>query len=99
MRTATWIKVDGTETEVQPRNGKRFELEELQKMVGGYIELVRTQPPVREMYINEEGLLDGLPVNPVATLLIASGYMTDGGVRGDVVVINRPKKAVKTDAP
>lgn len=92
MKTATWIKTDGTEEEVTPSNGKDFNLEELQKMVGGYIQLVSTRPPVREMYINEEGLNDNLPLNDKATDLIDPKWWVHDGVRGDVVVIARGRR-------
>ena len=35
------IKTDGTIVEVTPQNGTDFQLEELQKIVGGYIEVLR----------------------------------------------------------
>jgi hypothetical protein len=41
-------------------------LEELQAMVGGYVELVRL-PRVGLGWIHEEGKLEGLPFNSVAT--------------------------------
>lgn len=93
MKRATWIKTDGTEEEVTPRNGKDFQLEELQKMVGGYIQLVSTAPPVRQMYVNEEGLPSNLPFNDKATDLIDPKWWVLGGVRGDVVVIEKEVKA------
>lgn len=34
------IKAAGAISDVQPKNGKFFELEELQKVVGGYIEII-----------------------------------------------------------
>lgn len=37
---ATLIKADGTRTEIQPKNGTDFKLEELQEYVDGYIEIV-----------------------------------------------------------
>jgi hypothetical protein len=39
------------------------QLETLQKIVGGYIELVRL-PDGTDIYANEEGLLNSLPPNP-----------------------------------
>lgn len=64
------IKTDGTITEVQPKNGRDFTLEELQRIVKGYIEVV--QLPYSDgqiMIINEEGKLEGLPTNDAATQL------------------------------
>jgi hypothetical protein len=37
------IKADGTVTKVTPATGKKFTLEEMQKFVGGYIEIVPAQ--------------------------------------------------------
>lgn len=44
-------------------------LEQLQTAVGGYIELVkvRYQGRIREAYVNEEGLLKGMPINQKAS--------------------------------
>ena len=62
---AKLIKVDGSDQEVHPADGKAFTLEELQGFVGGYIE--RLQVGFREMYLNEEGKLHKLPLNRRAT--------------------------------
>ena len=43
-------------------------LKELQKLVSGYIELTYTLDD-KEMYVNEEGLLQDLPPNLAASLL------------------------------
>ena len=63
---AQWIKADGTIEIVKPANGKQFSLDELQKFVGGYIEMV---PYAKYVYCNEEGRLKGLPQNQIATLM------------------------------
>lgn len=52
--------------EIEPANGKAFTLEEMQKFVGGYVELI-AQDRETLMLVNEEGRLLGLPVNEVAT--------------------------------
>lgn len=64
---ATIIKTDGTRMEVQPENGTDFQLDELQKIVGGYIEIISNWEGDTIMVINEEGKCDGLPFNLVAT--------------------------------
>jgi hypothetical protein len=81
---ARWIKADGTEVTVKPLHGKTFTLEELQKYVGGFIELVYTNDG-KEMYLNEEGKLKCLPVNRTASLL----YMGDDLIVGDVLVCGK----------
>lgn len=99
------IKTDGTVTEVHPANGTNFSLEELQKFVGGHIELVRnfqrghiaitdahSEKVVAEMvlgensdmWINEEGKLEELAINPIATMLYA--YGRQDAIVGDVLI-------------
>lgn len=60
---------DGTTKDHLPKDGHIFRLKELQDIVGGYIELVVTRDG-RDMYINEEGKLNGLEQNPAATALV-----------------------------
>jgi Domain of unknown function (DUF3846) len=81
---AKWIKTDGTMTEVEPKNGTDFQLDELQKFVGGYIEVV--YPPSQHgavMIVNEEGKLRHLPINKLAT---ASYYPNQDVIVGDVLL-------------
>jgi len=63
---ATIIKVDGTMEEITI--DKQNSLEQMQKIVGGYIEVV----PVaggKTLVVNEEGLLQQLPINHKASAL------------------------------
>lgn len=83
---ATLIKTDGTQQEVHPANGKRFSLEELQGFVGGLIEMIDLGEGI--MWINEEGKLEGLPINFLATRL-ARPYLFRGDyIAGDVFVLS-----------
>ncbi len=84
---ATWIRAGGSSEIVRPKKGKKFKLDELQHYVGGYIERVKTRGG-RDMWVNEEGLLQDLPVNVRATLLIDPSYL-HSGVRGDVLVTEK----------
>ena len=59
---ATLIKVNGETSTIAPRNGKYFELKELQEYVGGYIEGIHLDDDTM-MYVNEEGLLLNLDNN------------------------------------
>lgn len=59
-------KTDGSEENIQPKNGKDFKLEELQPVVEGYIEIVRLRDG-RLMIVNEEGMLMKLPYNRIAS--------------------------------
>ncbi len=65
---ATLIKTDGTTKQVKPANGRYFTLEEKQRFVGGLIEFVSTREG-NWLTINEEGKLNGLPINRTATLM------------------------------
>ena len=56
-----------TETEVSPKNGTDFSLEELKSFVDGWIEIVDLRDG-RLMVVNEEGKLLGLPLNLLATV-------------------------------
>lgn len=83
---ATLIKSNGTEVEVHPK-GDFFNLEELQKYVGGYIELVTIDKEFL-MIVNEEGKLMCLPQNEKATRLYHKVRYTEDVIVGDVLVCN-----------
>jgi Domain of unknown function (DUF3846) len=73
-----------------PKDGRvMFTLEELQTVVGGYIEVVAAPLAVVDdgpMYLvlNEDGKRDNLPINGFATAL----YHQAGGARDDWIVGN-----------
>ncbi len=79
---ATHIKSTGIAQEVHPRDGRAFDLRELQAFVGGLIELI-VLPNGRDMYINEEGLILGQPYNREASRLARMP------IHGDVIVGTR----------
>lgn len=86
------IKPDGTEQRA-PYTGKSPKLETLQEHVGGYIELVRVRydGKIRQAYMNDSGLLDGLPPNDKATRYAReAGYPFDIPLVG-TMVIDLPK--------
>lgn len=62
---ATLIKTDGSQIEIEPKNGLKFELKELQQYVQGYIEYVFLKGDVN-LIINDDGK-DRLPLNEKAT--------------------------------
>ena len=77
MPEAILYSVDGTQKSVEPENGKDFSLKELQGFVNGYIELVyltKTGKPSKALICNEEGKLEGLPVNEKATSIWKEYY-------------------------
>lgn len=78
-------KADGMITTVEPKNGTDYSLEELQGIVGGYIEVL----PLNDdeiMVLNEEGKILGLDLNDNATELISEAGMWDDFIVGDVLV-------------
>jgi hypothetical protein len=80
------IKATGKITEVIPAHGPTFTLDELQKIVGGYIELVVTTEG-DFMFVNEDGLRLGLPFNSLASSHY--GGISPHGIVGDVVICKR----------
>lgn len=62
------VKANGHIENVEPKNKRDFSLEELQKIVGGYIEIVPLDND-QIIVLNEEGKLMGLKVNEIATTL------------------------------
>ena len=78
------IKTSGERISVKPENGTDFELHEMQEIVGGWIEIVYLRDE-RIMVVNEEGKVNRLEPNIVATnLLLAQGGWDM--VVGDVLV-------------
>jgi len=75
------LSPDGSSREFLPANRKTYTLEELQEVVGGYIEIISLSNGFL-MVLNEEGKLKGLPFNEQASQLIPP---TDYIV-GDVLV-------------
>ena len=83
---ATIINVDGTEKTVEPKNGKMFSLEELQKYVNGYIEIVAINSGEYEnmlMIVDEEGLLKSNEINEAASMIAGQRIV------GTVLVIDK----------
>lgn len=76
---------NGDFQETQPKNGTTFELEEMQEIVGGYIEVIRLKDG-RLMIVNEEGLLQGLPVNIEATNILRRDHSTTQYIVGNAIV-------------
>jgi hypothetical protein len=66
---ATILYPDGRQEERQPANGRDFQLDELQAIVGGHIEIVSTKDG-RILVCNDESKLLGLPRNDQATAMV-----------------------------
>lgn len=85
MRTSQLIKADTTILDVKPNNGTDYQLDELQKFVGGLIEIANLADG-RIMVMNEEGAINGLPVNAVASACFSLGRGRLYPIHGDVLV-------------
>lgn len=77
--------INYTVEDVEPRNGRDFSLSELQQYVGGYVEIADLMDG-RIMVVNENGLSDGLPINPLATSIFQEQTGSDDIIVGSVVV-------------
>ena len=70
------IKTNGNEVITSPKNGSNFSLGEMQKIVGGWIEVV-TLRNGQLMVVNEEGKMIGLPYNQAASILCGQPVVGD----------------------
>lgn len=80
-----WIRADGNVEVVEPENGSTYSLKELNAFVGGYIELVYLSNG-QLMVLNEEGKINDLPFNSLATALYNPHSVFQDYVVGDVLV-------------
>ena len=78
MKAVITIKVDGTRS---VESVETIDLDFLQEAVGGYIEAVGLSSYEATMYVNEEGLIRGLPMNPLASEIAGQLLV------GDVVIV------------
>jgi len=58
----------GVREQRKPKDGRSFTLEELQELVGGYVEVL---PGTRFVLVDEDGLIKRLPHNPLASQFVA----------------------------
>lgn len=84
---AKLIKASGETKEIAPSNNVRFELEEAQSFVRGYIQII----PIGNnevMVLDEEGKLKDKPFNEAATLLAKSkkAIFSADFIVGDVIL-------------
>lgn len=64
----------------------KMTLEEMQKFVGGLIEICPSNIPHRCLVINDEGFLINLPLNHEATKLVNAHTLMIDGLRGNVLM-------------
>lgn len=85
-----WLKTDGSRTALE----REPNLEEMQAMVGGWIERVRVAADgeLADLIVNEEGRLHGLPVNAAASRFFWVGRATTDPIVGNAVLLLGPWK-------
>ena len=81
---ATIYNVDGSQEPLELPSKNR--LEALQKIVGGYIEIIHING--NDVVLNEEGKLIGLPYNPWSKFITLNSVLRYEPLCGNVVVIN-----------
>jgi hypothetical protein len=82
---ATIYRTNGESETVNPK-GKYFPLKELQKIVGGYIQLVQLTDKTI-LVLNEEGKLENLPLNVRATEIFRKNFpLSDDTIVGDALI-------------
>ena len=82
---AAIITTNGEVKSITPKNGTDFQLDELQGIVGGYIEIVSLWTG-GIMCLDEEGKLKGKDINIKATEIYRKGRITKDFVVGDVLI-------------
>lgn len=80
------IKTNNEIVELVPK-GSKVLLEELQAAVGGFIEMINVYNKV--MIVNEEGKLEGLPINKKATEFFQMCYRTNDVIVGNAILADR----------
>lgn len=84
MNVVQIIHIDGTIEEVN----RKMELEEMQSIVGGYIEQIPSNTAHRSLIVNEEGALHNLPNNIEATKFKKPETLTlNGYLQGTVLLV------------
>tara|TARA_R110002074_G_scaffold227765_4_gene399350 strand:- start:403 stop:687 length:285 start_codon:yes stop_codon:yes gene_type:complete len=68
----------------------KLTLDQLQKLVGGYIELIDLPESNKQMIINEEGKLMGLSINSTATKIFHENYphLQHDTICGDAIILS-----------
>ena len=84
-KSAKIIYTDKEAEDYTPKNGKTFELEELQGIVGGWIEIVRLKDG-RIIVIDEEGKSKDKAVNIPATNIMRRDHYTTDYIVGTAIV-------------
>lgn len=78
-------KANGEVLDIEPKNGRDFQLEELQAIVGGLIQIIEIND-TEIMVINEEVKLENLPLNEQATAIYQKQVYDGDFIVGDVLI-------------
>ena len=79
--------------------GGHLTLDQMQAAVGGYIELVRCHAPEGGyLVVNEEGLLEQLPHNPLASILARQPIVGSVIVATDAEIDDPPEERLRNNA-
>lgn len=78
-------KTNGEVLDIEPKNGTDFQLEELQAIVGGLIQIIEIND-TEIMVINEEGKLENIPLNEQATAIYQKQVYEGDFIVGDVLI-------------
>lgn len=92
---ATLIKANGTTETVEPANPKGFTLDELQKLVGGDIEVLGMNQGKNVMVVNEDGKRLKLPRNTTATRRFNNFAILGDWISGDALVATAAGEEIK----
>jgi hypothetical protein len=66
---------------------KKLSLGQMQEIVGGYIEVVKTTVKNRALIVNEEGNLKNLPENHNATEFVHPDVWRQGEIKGNAILV------------
>ena len=84
-KSAKIIYTDKEAEDYTPKNGKTFKLDEMQGIVGGYIEIINLKDG-RMMIVDEEGKLNNKAVNIPATNILRRDHFTTDYIVGTAIV-------------
>jgi hypothetical protein len=84
MEQAVIIKTDGTKDIVEFEVGGSFDV--IKNAVGGYFQVIGLPKANVDLWVNEEGKLDGLPQNPIATSIWVDEYGYTDVIVGNVII-------------
>lgn len=84
MEQAVVIKTDGTKDIVEFEVGNSFDL--IQKSVGGYFQVIGLPKSNADLWVNEEGKINRLPQNPLATGLWVDEFGYTDAICGNVII-------------